>query len=110
MNTQERIERFKQLWKENTGWAEEAVGILAEEIPDDEFQPIHIESIEEGETRWMIPTMDVMEIDQGVYVAVCWERGKTENQENIYDDDTVYLVKPIEKVVSTIEWKTTGNA
>lgn len=103
MNTEQRIEKLKELW--NDGWyledAIEEIGDLAEE---DEFKPVLVDTIEEHESRWMIHTLDIAEIDKGVYVGVRWERGKTEMQENIFDDKNIYLLERVEKVVTTVDW------
>ncbi|QJD50863.1 hypothetical protein KNV00_gp156 [Streptomyces phage Bmoc] len=103
MNTEERIAKFKELWKEHT-YFEDAMGWLEDEIPEGEFKPKWVTTVEEDESRWMIHTLEVMEIDEGVYVGVRWERGKTEMQENLYEDDDVYLLD--KKIVERVEWET----
>ncbi|ASN73191.1 hypothetical protein SEA_WARPY_127 [Streptomyces phage Warpy] len=103
MNTEERIEKLKELW--NDGWyLEDAVEEIADHLSEDEFKPKIVDTIEEHESRWMIHTLDIAEIDEGVYVGVRWERGKTEMQENIFDDKHVYLLERVEKVVTTVDW------
>lgn len=102
MNTEQRIARFKELWKEHK-YFEDALGWLEDDIPEDEFQPKWIDTIEEGTSRWMVHVLEVVEIDEGVYVGVRWERGKTEMQENLYEDDDVYLLERTE--VTIVDWK-----
>lgn len=102
MNTEQRIARFKELWKDNK-YFEDALGWLQEEISEDEFQPKWTDTIEEGTSRWMVHVLEVVEIDEGVYVGVRWERGKTEMQENLYEDDDVYLLERTEMTI--VDWK-----
>ncbi|UEM46902.1 hypothetical protein SEA_TARGARYEN_124 [Streptomyces phage Targaryen] len=103
MNTEQRIEKLKELWKD--GWyLEDAIGEIGDSLEDGEFKPVFIDTIEEDESRWMMHTLDIAEIDEGVYVGVRWERGKTEMQENIFDDKNVYLLDRVEKVITTIDW------
>lgn len=102
MNTEQRIARFKELWKENT-YFEDALGWLQEGIPEGEFKPKWVDTIEEGTSRWMVHVLEVVEIDEGVYVGIRWERGKTEMQENLYEDDDVYLLERTE--VTIVDWK-----
>jgi len=104
MNTEERIQKLKELWKD--GWhLEDAIGEIEDHLSEDEFQPVLVDTIEEYSHRWMYGILDIAEIDEGVYVGVRWERGKTEMQENMFDDKNVYLLEKIEKVVTTIDWK-----
>jgi len=105
METNERIERFRSLWEETTQ-IEDALGLLEEEIEEDDFQPKWIDTIEVAESRWYMHTLEIVEVDDGVFLGITWDRGKTERQENYYGNSRVTLVRPIEKVVSTIEWKT----
>lgn len=103
MNTEQRIEKLKELW--NDGWyLEDAIGEIGDLLEDGEFKPELVDTIEEHESRWMIHTLDIAELDKGVYVGVRWERGKTEMQENIFDDKNVYLLERVEKVVTTVDW------
>jgi DNA-binding cell septation regulator SpoVG len=102
MNTEQRINRFKELWKEYK-YLEDALGWLQDEIPEGEFLPDWTKTVELDESRWMIHTLEVIEIDEGVFVGVRWERGKTEMQENLYEDDDVYHIEPVE--VTKIEWR-----
>jgi hypothetical protein len=103
MDTKARIERFKETWKEYS-WIEDALGLLEDDIPEGEFKPKWIDTIEEYDSRWMNGILEVVEIDEGVYIGVRWEQGKTEMQENMYDDNNVYLLERVEKVVTTVEW------
>ncbi|QMP84248.1 hypothetical protein HUN41_00130 [Streptomyces phage Coruscant] len=105
MNTQERIERFKQLWKEDS-LIEDIVKELKQELDEDEFQPKWIDTLEEGENRWHVATLEIIEIDDGEFISVSWGRAKTEMQEHEYENTEIVRVRPVEKVVSTIEWKT----
>ncbi|UMO76306.1 hypothetical protein SEA_TOMAS_129 [Streptomyces phage Tomas] len=105
MDTQARINRFKELWSSGgTYWAEDIVDEINEELSDDEFKIRHVDTIEEGDSRWMDHMLDVVEIDKDVFVGVRWESGKTESQENMYEDDDVYLLERTEKIVTTVEW------
>lgn len=102
MNTEQRIEKLKELWAD--GWRlEDALGEIEDNLSEDEFKPKEVATVEERESRWMVHTLDIAEIDEGVYVGVRWERGKTENQEDEFNDDNVYAVEPVE--VTTIDWK-----
>jgi hypothetical protein len=103
MNTQERIKLFKEKWVE-FHYFEDALGFVEDELSEDEFKPKWIDTIEEYDSRWMDGILEIAEIDEGVYIGVRWERGKTEMQENMYDDDNVYLLKKTEKVVTTVDW------
>lgn len=105
MNTKQRVERLRAIWKE-VSWAEDTVATLNEELAEDEFQARHVESVELDSGRWYDHMLEVVELDKDFYVGLCWDSGLTENQENMYDDDNVYLLEREEKVVTTVEWKT----
>lgn len=83
-------------------WAEESVEIFNEDLPEDAFQARHVESVDEGSGRWYRHMLEVIEIDEGVFIGVRWDSGLTESQENMYEDDDVYAIEPVE--VTTIEW------
>ncbi|AXH67295.1 hypothetical protein SEA_WOFFORD_124 [Streptomyces phage Wofford] len=105
MDTEARIERFKQLWQSGDSyWAEDIVDEINESLADDEFKLRHVDQIEEDTSRWMDHMLDIVEIDEGVFVGVRWDSGKTEMQENMYEDDNVYLLERVERVVTTVEW------
>jgi hypothetical protein len=105
LDTEARIARFKELWSSGDSyWAEDIVDEINESLAEDEFKLRHVDTIEEAESRWMDHMLDIVEIDEGVFVGVRWESGKTEMQENMYEDDSVYLLERVEKVVTTIEW------
>ncbi len=101
MNTDEKIARIKELWKEYT-YPDDTIHTLQDETPEGEFKPVWVETVEEGESRWMIHTLEVFEIEEGVYVGVRWERGKTEMQENLFEDDNVYRVD--KEIVQRVDW------
>lgn len=103
MDTRERIYRFKQLWTEDS-YVEDILKQLREELSPEEFSPKWIDTLEVAETRWMIATEEIIEIDKDVFISVSWERGKTENQENDFSNSEIVLVKPVEKVITTIDW------
>lgn len=103
MNTNERIEKLKELWKDDWRF-EDALDEIEDGLSEDEFKPKIVDTIDERESRWMVHTLEIAEIDEGVYVGVRWERGKTENQENEFNNKNVYALEPVE--VTTIEWKT----
>lgn len=105
MNTKQRVERLRAIWKE-VSWAEDTVATLNEELAEDEFQARHVESVELGSGRWYDHMLEVVELDKDFYVGLCWDSGLTESQENMYDDDNVHLLEREEKVVTTVEWKT----
>ena len=102
MNTEQRIQRFKELWNEYK-YLEDALGVLKEEIPEGEFEPKWSETVDQGSDRWYRHMLEIVEIDEGVFVGVCWDSGLTEHQENMYDDDDVYHIEPVE--VTKIEYK-----
>jgi hypothetical protein len=104
LNTDERIARFKELVKEHMH-GEQAWGFLLDEIPADEFQPRYVTEQDQGSGRWYEYILEVFEIDQGIFVGTTYSRGLTESQENMYEDDDVYLLE--EYQVTTTEWRTT---
>ncbi|AYB70955.1 hypothetical protein SEA_YABOI_129 [Streptomyces phage Yaboi] len=105
MDTEARIARFKELWQSGESyWAEDIVDEINGELSDDEFKLRHVDQIEEDTSRWMDHMLDIVEINEGVFVGVRWESGKTEMQENMYEDDSVYLLERVEKVITTVEW------
>jgi hypothetical protein len=105
LDTEARIARFKELWSSGQSyWAEDIVDEINEELGEDEFKLKHVETVEEDTSRWMDHMLDIVEIDEGVFVGVRWESGKTEMQENMYEDDDVYLLERVEKIVTTVEW------
>lgn len=101
MNTKERVERLKEIWQE-TKWAEDAVDIFNEDLTEDEFQARHVESVDQGSGRWYRHMLEVIELDNHFFVGLCWDSGLTESQENMYDDEDVYLVES--EVIQTIDW------
>jgi hypothetical protein len=103
MDTRERIYRFKQLWAEDS-YVEGILKQIRKELSPEEFSPKWIDTLEVAETRWMIATEEIIEIDKDVFISVSWERGKTENQENDFSNSEIVLVKPVEKVITTIDW------
>jgi hypothetical protein len=105
LDTEARIARFKELWQSGGSyWAEDIVDEINDELSDDEFKLRHVDQIEEDTSRWMDHMLDIVEINEGVFVGVRWESGKTEMQENMYEDDSVYLLERVEKVITTVEW------
>lgn len=61
--------------------------------------------VEGDEHRWTMDTKSIVELD-GRYLAVDWDRGLTESQENTFYNQP-YEVKKESKVVTqtVIEWK-----
>lgn len=103
MDTQERVKRLKEIFNEGRyGW-EDAIYGLAEEIPEGEFEPKYIDDIELDHGRWMFYMMTIVELNENEFYGMNWEKGKTESQENMWDDDRIF---PVEKIViETYEWK-----
>lgn len=60
----------------------------------------YVTDIEKDEHRWYMITWSIFEQD-GRYLAVSWERGLTESQENYvtFDTDHVFEVAVFEKIV-----------
>lgn len=102
MNTQERISKAKESWARYHD-VDAVIGDVNELLDDDEFHARHVDSYDMGSGRWYRHMLEVVEIDEGVFVGVAWDSGLTESQENMYEDDDVYPVE--QEIVQTIEWK-----
>lgn len=93
METQERIKRFAEILEENgINNHYEAIDWLADEIPEDEFKPHHVDDEDWGTHRWYERVLSIYEIDKDVFVGIFWDQGHTENQENSWPDGNVYLL------------------
>ena len=103
MNTKERVERLREVWREGSD-IDSCLHFVNEE--SDGFEARHVDSVELGSGRWYDYMLEVIELDKDYYVGLCWSRGLTESQENMYEDDSVYLLEREEKGVTTVEWNT----
>jgi hypothetical protein len=102
MNTQERITKAKESWARYHD-VDAVVEDVNELLDDDEFRAKHTDSFDMGSGRWYKHMLEVIEIDEDVFVGVAWDSGLTESQENMYEDDDVYDIHPVE--VTTIDWR-----
>lgn len=79
---------------------EQADALMWEEKTPEGFT--HIESKNQGESRWTMITWDIFRHDEsGKYYAFEWERGLTEMQESDYRKAELFEVvpTPMEKIV-----------
>jgi hypothetical protein len=106
MNIEERITKAKESWARYHD-VDAIIADVNELLGDDEFHGRHVDSFDMGSGRWYRHMLEVVEIDQDVYVGVSWDSGLTESQENMYEDDNVY---PLTKeIIQTVYW-TIGKA
>lgn len=74
---------------------------IDEEIIETLIWDYRIDEIEHDEHRWTKTIETIVEVQNRLF-SICWERGLTEYQENIYDDAEVREVEKHTKTVTTI--------